>query len=83
MTQNAGLRGADPALVQILNRMQDRDEQQDYTRKKLLMFPKTAFDGTAKSLAKTHWLQFNKYVEYQQQHKQLDPDTRAKFPEVK
>ena len=36
MSQNAGLQGADPALAQILNRMQDRDEQQDNTCKKLL-----------------------------------------------
>ena len=83
MAQNAGLRGADSALVQILNRMQDRDEQQDNTCKKLLMFPKTAFHGTSKSLAKTHWLEFNQYVEYQQQHNLLDPDNQNRFSEVK
>ena len=43
---NRALSGADPALAQILTRMQNRDEQQDNTRKKLLMFPKNAFDGT-------------------------------------
>ena len=80
---NRALRGADPALVQILTRMQNRDEQQDNTRKKLLMFPKNAFDGTSKKLAKTHWLEFNKYVDYQQQHDVLDPADPNRFDKVK
>ena len=83
MAQNAGLRGADPALVQILTRIQDRDEQKDNSRKKLLMLPKTVFNGTNKDLAKSHWLEFQKYVDYQRQHNLLHPDNRADFPEVK
>ena len=45
-----GLRGADPALIEILNRMESKDN----TRKKFLMFPKQAFDGKSKQAAKNH-----------------------------
>ena len=56
MAHNAqrGLRGADPALIEILNRMENKDN----TRKKFLMFPKQAFDGKSKQAAKNHWLEF-------------------------
>ena len=36
---NRALRGTDPALVQILTRMQNRDEQQDNTQKKFANVP--------------------------------------------
>ena len=34
------LQGADPALVQILQMMQNRDANRDNSRKQFLMFPK-------------------------------------------
>ena len=37
----AGLQGADPAIVEILSRMENKDNR----RKKFLMFSKNAFDG--------------------------------------
>ena len=72
MARNAqcGLRGADPALIEILNRMENKDN----TRKKFLMFPKQAFDGKSKQAAENHWLEFQKYITYQQQQELLDPD---------
>ena len=81
MARNAqcGLRGADPALIEILNRMENKDN----TRKKFLMFPKQAFDGKSKQAAKNHWLEFQKYITYQQQQELLDPDDDDQFPEVK
>ena len=56
------LQGADPALIAILNRMENKDS----TRKKFTMFPKADFDGSSKQAAKSHWLNFQKYVAYQQ-----------------
>ena len=81
MARNAqcGLRRADPALIEILNRMENKDN----TRKKFLMFPKLAFDGKSKQAAKNHWLEFQKYITYQQQQELLDPDDDDQFPEVK
>ena len=81
MAQNAqrGLRGTDPALIEILNRMENKDN----TRKKFLMFPKQAFDGKSKQAAKNHWLEFQKYIAYQQQQELLDPDDDDQFPEEK
>ena len=81
MAQNTqrGLRGADPALIEILNRMENKDN----TRKKFLMFPKQAFDGKSKQAAKNHWLKFQKYITYQQQQELLDPDDDDQFPQVK
>ena len=38
------LQGADPALVQILQMMQNRDANRDNSRKQFLMFPKESFD---------------------------------------
>ena len=50
------LQGADPALIAILNRMENKDS----TRKKFLTFPKSDFDGTSKQAAKSHWLKLPK-----------------------
>ena len=44
------LQGTDPALIAILNRMENKDS----THKKFLMFPKADFDGTSKQAAKSH-----------------------------
>ena len=38
--RNPALQGADPALVQILQMMQNRDANRDNSRKQFLMFPK-------------------------------------------
>ena len=46
------LPGADPALIQILQMMQNRDANRDNSRKQLLMFPTEKFTGTEKSKAK-------------------------------
>ena len=70
------LQGADPALIAILNRMENKDS----TRKKFLMFLKADYDGTSKQAAKSHWLKFQKYVAYQNSQNPNDPN---KFPEVK
>ena len=48
------LPGADPALVQILQMMQNRDANRDNSRKQLLMFPTEKFKGTEKSKAQGH-----------------------------
>ena len=48
------LQGADPALVQILQMMQNRDANRDNSRKQFLMFPKECFNGQDKKLAKRH-----------------------------
>ena len=79
----ARLRGADPALIQILTRMEERDNNRDNTCKKFLMFPKDSFDGKSKNLAKNHWLEFNKYIAYQKQQRHMNPDIVGQFPEVK
>ena len=42
---NQALQGADPALVQILQMMQNRDANRDNSRKQFLMFPKEPFTG--------------------------------------
>ena len=47
------------------------------------MFPKADFDGTSKQAAKSHWLNFQKYVTYQNSQNLLNPDDPNKFPEVK
>ena len=61
------LQGADPALVQILQMMQKRDANRDNSRKQFLMFPKESFTGQDKKLAKSHWAEFSKYLDYQDQ----------------
>ena len=48
------LQGADPALVQILQMMQNRDANRDNSHKQFLMFPKESFTGQDKKLAKSH-----------------------------
>ena len=61
------LQGADLALVQILQMMQNRDANRDNSRKQFLMFPKESFTGQDKKLAKSHWAEFSKYLDYQNQ----------------
>ena len=61
------LQGADPALVQILQMMQNRDANRDNSRKQFLMFPKESFTGEDKKKAKSHWAKFSKYLNYQDQ----------------
>ena len=61
------LQGADPALVQILQLMQNRDTNHDNSQKQFLMFPKESFTGQDKKLAKRHWAEFSKYLDYQKQ----------------
>ena len=61
------LQGADPALVQILQTMQNRDANRDNSRKRLLMFPTEKFTGARKEKAQSHWAEFSKYLEYQTQ----------------
>ena len=63
--KNQALQGADPALVQILQMMQNRDANRDNSRKQFLMFPKELFTGQDKKKAKSHWAEFSKYLDYQ------------------
>ena len=53
--RNPPLQGADPALVQILQMMKNRDANRDNSRKQFLMFPKESFTGQDKKKAKSHW----------------------------
>ena len=71
---NLALQGADPALVQILQMMQNRDANRDNSRKQFLMFPKEAFTGEDKKKAKSHWAEFSKYLDYQDQQGTLPRD---------
>ena len=48
------LQGADPALVQILQMIQNRDANRDNSHKQLLMFPTEKFTGTDKKKAQGH-----------------------------
>ena len=77
------LRGADPALIEILERMEEREANHDNARKKFIMFPKDTFNGKTKGLAKSHWLEFKKYIDYQNQQGFLNPNDPLRFPEVK
>ena len=52
------LQGADPALVQILQMMQNRDANRDNSRKQFLMFPKESFTGEDKRKQKAIGLSF-------------------------
>ena len=72
------LQGADLALVQILQMMQNRDANRDNSRKQFLMFPKESFTGEAKS----HWAEFSKYLDYQNQQGTIPRDL-AHLPEIK
>ena len=76
------LQGADPALVQILQMMQNRDANRDNSRKQFLMFPKECFTGQDKKLAKSHWAEFSKYLDYQNQQGTIPRDL-AHLPEIK
>ena len=76
------LQGADPALVQILQMMQNRDANRDNSRKQFLMFPKECFAGQDKKLAKSHWAEFSKYLDYQNQQGTIPRDL-AHLPEIK
>ena len=76
------LQGADPALVQILQMMQNRDANRDNSRKQFLMFPKESFTGQDKKLAKSHWAEFSKYLDYQNQQGTI-PCNLAHLPEIK
>ena len=76
------LQGADPALVQILQMMQNRDANRDNSRKQFLMFPKESFTGQDKKLAKSHWAEFSKYLDYQNQQGTIPRDL-AHLPNIK
>ena len=76
------LQGADPALVQILQMMQNRDANRDNSCKQFLMFPKESFTGQDKKLAKSHWAEFSKYLDYQDQQGTIPRDL-AHLPEIK
>ena len=76
------LQGADPALVQILQMMQNRDANRDNSRKQFLMFPKESFTGEDKKKAKSHWAEFSKYLDYQNQQGTI-PQDLAHLPEIK
>ena len=60
---NPALQGADPALVQNLQMLQNRDANRDNSRKQFLMFPKECFMGQDKKLVKIHWAKFSKYLD--------------------
>ena len=76
------IQGADPALVQILQMMQNRDANRDNSRKQFLMFPKECFTGQDKKLAKSHWAEFSKYLDYQNQQGTIPRDL-AHLPDIK
>ena len=76
------LQGADPALVQILQMMQNRDANRDNSCKQFLMFPKESLTGQDKKLAKSHWAKFSKYLDYQNQQGTIPRDL-AHLPEIK
>ena len=76
------LQGADPALVQILQMMQNRDANRDNSHKQFLMFPKESFTGQDKKLAKSHWAEFSKYLDYQNQQGTIPRDL-VHLPEIK
>ena len=78
---NQALQGADPALVQILQMMQNRDANRDNSRKQFLMFPKESFTGQDKKKAKSHWAKFSKYLDYQDQQGTIPRDL-AHLPEI-
>ena len=80
--RNQPLQGADLALVQILQMMQNRDANRDNSRKQFLMFPKESFTGEDKKKAKSHWAEFSKYLDYQD-HQGTIPWDLAHLPEIK
>ena len=80
--RNPGLQGAYPALVQILQEMQNKDANRDNSQRQFLMFPKVAFTGEDKKQAKSHWAEFSKYLDYQNQQGTLPRDL-AHLPQIK
>ena len=78
---NQALQGADPALVQILQMMQNRDANRDTSCKQFLMFPKESFTGQDKKKAKSHWAEFSKYLDYQNQQGTI-PRDQQHLPEI-
>ena len=62
--------------------MQNRDANRDNSRKQFLMFPKECFTGQDKKLAKSHWAEFSKYLDYQNQQGTIPCDL-AHLPEIK
>ena len=80
--RNPALQGANAALVQILQMMQNRDANRDNSRKQFLMFPKESFTGEDKKKAKSHWAEFSKYLDYQDQQSTISWDL-AHLPEIK
>ena len=76
----AQLQGADPALVNILNQLVANDARRDVSSKKFLMFPKSSFTGEDNSLARTHWTDFVKYIDYQHSQNLID---RQRINDVK
>ena len=75
------LQGADLALAEILQLMQNRDANRDNSRKQFLMFPKESFTGQDKKLAKSHWAEFSKYLDYQNQQGTI-PRDQQHLPEI-
>ena len=80
--RNPPLQGADPALVEILQMMENRDANRDNSQKQFLMFPKESFTGQDKKKAKSHWAEFLKYLDYQDQQGTI-PQDLAHLPEIK
>ena len=76
------LQGADPALVQILQTMQNQNANRDNSRKRLLMFPTEKFTGARKEKAQGHWAEFSKYLEYQVQLGTIQR-VQAQLPDIK
>ena len=76
------LQGADPALVQILQMMHNRDANRDNSHKQLLMFPTEKFTGTEKNKAQGHWAEFSEYLDYQVQLGTIRRN-QAQLPEIK
>ena len=62
------------ALVQILQMMQNQDANRDNSQKQFLMFPKESFTGQDKKKAKSHWAEFSKYLDYQNQQGTIPRD---------
>ena len=62
--------------------MQNRDTNGYNSRKQFLMFPKESFKGQDKKLAKSHWAEFSKYLDYQNQQGTIPCDL-AHLPNIK
>ena len=62
--------------------MQNRDANRDNSHKQFLMFPKESFTGQDKKLAKSHWAEFSKYLDYQNEQGTIPRDL-AHLPNIK